>query len=378
MKTCIILIMRSCSLLFFLCVVTCVYGQKRAIVKKTWLEHGVTRNGEAGMVIHSEISTTNLKGQRIKVIAYFYDRNKNKLLGGISGYRASDGHTCISLEATPTYKDSYWKDFDIFMPVRAIPLAKGKHTYYVAVEVFCPGLNKFVTNTKSYVSFEGTGSTQSNNNQQNYQARNNSNSQSYQSEKRTWREDLGYGMFAINVEQHGTRSRTIYRMCPSCRGSQMCMNCMGMRQCTICQGRGGIVTSGYGRYIACTACNMTGACSICKGTGKCICTNYEYPGYVPGSTMLIGANGQVIHSDTYSYSNNGGSSSSSSSSHSSSSGGGCSKCGGTGVDPSPFFGGNPSRSSWLAYTNGSDEICPHCHRSGFHTHNRCASCNVPR
>ena len=235
------------------------------------------------------------------------------------------------------------------------------------------GLEYAATTT---TSSSGSGTTSRSNNQQNYQARNNSNSQSYQSEKKTWREDLGYGMFAINVEQNGTRNRTIYRMCPSCRGSQMCMNCMGMRQCTICQGRGGIVTSGYGRYIACTACNMTGACSICKGTGKCICTNYEYPGYVPGSTMLIGANGQVIHSDTYSYSNNGGSSSSSSSSHSSSSGGGCSRCGGTGVEPSQSSGGNLS--AWLAYSNREGDKCPYCHRYNSHQHTRCASCNVPR
>jgi len=134
----------------------------------------------------------------------------------------------------------------------------------------------------------------------------------------TWREDLGYGMFAINQgDPNGARTRTIYRTCISCQGMVICANCYGTRMCPICQGRGGIITSGYGNYIPCAACGMTGACIVCHGTGKCVCSQYDYPGYMPSSFMAIGADGKVIYSDNY---GSGSSSSSSSSSHSSSSG----------------------------------------------------------
>jgi len=200
-----------------------------------------------------------------------------------------------------------------------------------------------------------------------------------QGTNQVWREELGYGMFAINQgDPNGARSRTIYRLCSACRGTTLCGNCYGTARCTLCNGQGYIITAGYGTYLPCAACGQSGRCMVCGGTGRCVCTQYEYPGYMPGSTIVVGVDGQVISNINYG-SGSSGSSSSGSSSRSSSgsskrSGVGCSQCNYTGVDPSPS-GGNLT--SWVAYYNSSGNKCPYCGHYDSHQHARCAHCNVP-
>ena len=152
-----------------------VFAYGSAKVNKVWLEHGVIKNGEKGMTIHADISVSGIKGNRIEVIAYFYDEQKSKLKGGIGGYKTRDGQVCASDFGKSTYDDSHWEDFDIFIPLRAIPLASGKHTYYIIVDVKDVSQNSMMTDNWDYISFTGTGNA---NNNQNYYADNNSNLES--------------------------------------------------------------------------------------------------------------------------------------------------------------------------------------------------------
>jgi hypothetical protein len=120
-----------------------------------------------------------------------------------------------------------------------------------------------------FVSFDGTGSD--NNGTNNYQQNNS------RSSNQKWREDLDYGMFAINEgDPNGVRHRTIYRACVACKGTVLCGSCHGMGLCILCNGKGGMVTAGYGTYLSCVSCGQTGRCSVCRGTGKCNCANTEY------------------------------------------------------------------------------------------------------
>lgn len=152
-----------------------VFAYGSAKVNKVWLEHGVIKNGEKGMTIHTDISVSGIKGNRIEVIAYFYDEQKSKLKGGIGGYKTRDGQVCASDFGKSTYDDSRWEDFDIFIPLRAIPLASGKHTYYIIVDVKDVSQNSMMTDNWDYISFTGTGNV---NNNQNYYADNNLNLES--------------------------------------------------------------------------------------------------------------------------------------------------------------------------------------------------------
>lgn len=144
-----------------------VFGYGSGKINKVWLEHNVIKNGENGMVIHADINVSGVKGNKIKAIAYFYDSNKNKLEGNTSGYLTSNNQVCASDVSTSTYEDSHWKDFDIFIPLRAIPLKPGSHTYYILLDIRDVTQGIWLTDNRNYVSFTGTGNSY-NKNDDNY------------------------------------------------------------------------------------------------------------------------------------------------------------------------------------------------------------------
>ena len=146
-----------------------------------------------------------------------------------------------------------------------------------------------------------------------------------------------------------------------------CGGCGGTRRCGICHGNGGMITAGYGNFIPCSYCGQTGSCPLCRNTG----------GYALMSSHLYGPNGKEIYVapvgggySSPSTTTSGGSRNSSRSS------GVCSRCGGTGVNPTGNSGG--SLASWVAYYNSSGTKCPYCGSYTSHYHDRCSHCNVPR
>lgn len=197
--------------------------------------------------------------------------------------------------------------------------------------------------------------------------------------EQTWREDLGYGLFAINRgNPNGMYTQTTYGLCASCRGSLQCAKCYGTGRCALCSGQGGIVSAGFGTYIPCPDCSCTGICSLCKGTGQCYCTTMGQPGYTVVRVTTIYKNSFVYDSGNL----RGGSGGGSSTDERRSTGGtggsvGCSYCHGTGVNPSPISGTGSGMPEFLAYTNGEGQNCPYCSWTNLHQHERCAHCNVP-
>lgn len=343
---------------------------------KIWLEHNVIQNGEKGMKVHVAFDISGMKGQNCKAIAYF-DHPKGTGVKDRNGrYCTTGGTVCSTTNFTPGYPNTTYSDLAIFIPNSELHLLSGKRTYYTRVFIQTPS-GQFLANS-DFVSFDGTGSSSSNSN--NYA--NNNASSSYRSNNnsngsvKTWREDLGYGMFAINHgNPDGARERTIWRACSACRGSVMCGNCHGLQRCTICNGQGGIITAGYGNYIPCMACGQTGRCGVCHGSGKCVCSNYEYPGYMPGSTIIVGPDGQVIY-NSRDY-DNGSSSSSSSSSRSSSrsTSGTCPKCGGRKYETASYQYAPASASGWAQpYHNSGGSSCPYCNYKTDHYHHPCTEC----
>lgn len=190
-----------------------------------------------------------------------------------------------------------------------------------------------------------------------------------------WREELNYGIFAINIlHSNGLKKRTIYRMCPACRGTKNCGGCLGSGTCGICHGRGGMITAGYGNYIPCAMCQQTGRCSSCKGTGKCVCASSEYPGYIPGSSLITDSQGNIVYKDNTT-SSDGNSSSESSSSGSTHSSGTCTKCGGRKYETTAYSYATASAHGWAQpYHNSAGHKCPYCNDTTDHYHYPCKEC----
>lgn len=331
--------------------------------RNIWLEHNATKDGIKGLNVHIDFNITDMEGKECKAIAYF-DHPKGTGVEDKNGsYCTSDGHVCASQKFTPKYQSSDFSNLTIFIPLSELHLLSGKNTYYT--RVFIQSSEDGFLGHSDFVSFDGTGNGDSE------KAVNTNYS------GKTWREDLGNGMFAIyQGNPKGPYQRTIYRACSTCRGSVVCPNCHGTTNCLICNGQGGIVTSGYGRYIPCAACNQSGKCGICHGSGKCVCANFEYPGYMPGSTIVVGPDGKVYYN---SRDYDGGSSSSSSSSQSpskSSSRGVCPKCGGRKYESTSYEYAAASAHGWAQpYHNDLGDKCPYCGYASDHYHYPCSECH---
>lgn len=175
---------------------------------------------------------------------------------------------------------------------------------------------------------------------------------------RTYRRNVTqYGYEDVTEYANGNKIVAVYGACQSCFGTQTCQ---------LCYGQGGIITAGYGNYIACVHCGQTGKCPQCRALG----------GYTLHGSHLYGPDGREIYVGSVGVSSSSSSSPSSSSSRGTSSAGVCSRCHGTGVNPSRNSGG--SLQSWVAYYNPSGTQCRYCGGYSEHYHDKCSSCNVPR
>jgi hypothetical protein len=145
-----------------------------------------------------------------------------------------------------------------------------------------------------------------------------------------------------------------------------CLWCHGNKVCGICFGMGGQMV--LGNWYPCKSCLGTRVCQNCKGQGTYTVHNFVDKS---GTGVSYDQNGNMASTG-----GGGGGSSSSSSKKSSSSSSTCSRCGGTGVNPTPNSGG--SMSSWVAYYNTEGTKCPYCGRGTSHYHDRCSRCNVPK
>lgn len=292
------------------------FGQS-AVVNKVWLEHGTQKNGNKGMTIHADINVNGMKGKKIESIAYFYDKNKSKLLGGVSGYRTKSGQVCTSDYGTPSYDNSHFSNFDIFIPYNSLPLASGKQTYYVLVDVLDAERQVFLSDNRNYVSFTGTGN---NNSMQNHQENNDERNDG------------------------GSNSVPMYIDCAYCNGT-------GKSMCTFCGGQGYRMVSNFVMYVGYVMSNVT--CTACSGTGKTYCWHCNSTGKVvnPNHPYVLGGSsgGSSYSSGSFSGSGGGGSSVYTK----------CTSCNGTGRCSSC----NGRGYKFNSYS-GHDDSCPSCRGKG--------------
>lgn len=339
------------SLILFLLSTNAVLAGS-AKINRIWFDHGTVSNGESGITIHTDISVSGMNGKRIKVIAYFYDGAKNKLMGGISGYKTKSGQVCVSKYGTPKYNDSHYSDFSIFIPYRAIPLQVGKHNYQVSVNVQDVSLTSFIAENKIYASFSGTGK---NNNNIASTPRNNSETSNGLKKKRINLPNGGYEERYYDKDGNWVKSMEV-EPCVICHGT-------GLYNCLLCSGTG----YRYNYYLEstelCPACVGLKWCRSCGGKktktswtffSNGTITRYDDKGHVASRTI---GGGGASNNGTMSTREHSSSSDSPSSNRCKYCGGYgvCLKCKGTGT---VFVTGDP------CYVT-----CPSCNGNG-----RCSIC----
>ena len=99
-----------------------------AVINKVWIEHNTTMNNKSGITIHTDLNVKGMKGKKIEVLSYFYDSGKNKMMGGVTGYKTQNGQVCHSYTTTPSYENSHWEDFKLFIPYSALPSLSNNQT----------------------------------------------------------------------------------------------------------------------------------------------------------------------------------------------------------------------------------------------------------
>lgn len=91
-----------------------------AEIERIWVDHNVYENGSKGMRIHVKFSNRNLKGESITIYAYFYHEDNITELYDQYGNSLS----CYS-SSTPTYDNSTYEDFELFMPLSSLNMPSG-------------------------------------------------------------------------------------------------------------------------------------------------------------------------------------------------------------------------------------------------------------
>lgn len=233
-----------------LCCIFMVSASAYAIsakVKRTWLEHDVQKNGVLGINVHVSFSVEGMRGLTGKVVAFF-DKPQGVGLKDTNGrYCNTQGNVCCSGQFTPSYDNSTFNDYTLFIPISELHMSPGKQTYYCRVFLFYNGQLAH----GEFVSFTGTGGSSPSPSVAQNSNNNNEGDRYY---------DINMGNGSqMQIWQHSDGSATIAM-------TSVCVICHGLKSCMVCHGAGGVM--GYGGiWYPCTACCGTLKCKWCNGEG---------------------------------------------------------------------------------------------------------------
>ena len=111
-----------------------------AIVHSTWITHNLTRSMWNGymwvnvpyMRIHCHFEVNGHKGENIRVCAYFYFANGNRVNAVNPEFRTSDGQATVQGNGHCDYEGTEWKDYSLDIPYYALP--KGNLTVQIQIQ----------------------------------------------------------------------------------------------------------------------------------------------------------------------------------------------------------------------------------------------------
>lgn len=123
-----------------------------AKILKIWKNDNVSVDGKKGLKIHVHFEVNNMKNKTGDVVAYFCHKNgTDRLKDTNNKYNTVEGNVCTSSAFTPSYDNSSYKDFTLFIPYSELHVnVSGTYKFYVAI---------WGTNDKVLVSSEMTSFT---------------------------------------------------------------------------------------------------------------------------------------------------------------------------------------------------------------------------
>ena len=106
-----------------------------AKILKIWKNDNVSVDGKKGLKIHVHFEVNNMKNKTGNVVAYFYHKNGTDGLKDTNNkYHTTSGTVATSSAFTPSYDNSSYKDFTLFIPYSELHVnVSGTYKFYVAI-----------------------------------------------------------------------------------------------------------------------------------------------------------------------------------------------------------------------------------------------------
>lgn len=120
-----------------------------AEVNRVWVEHNINRTGYNNifnpyfgwqqvpytytvMRIHVDFKVHNMKGKTIRVCAFFYDEDGNKMTTSNNQFKAPNGQVTVQSTDNSTYKSTKWSDFVLEIPNGV--MRKGDNKFHIQIQ----------------------------------------------------------------------------------------------------------------------------------------------------------------------------------------------------------------------------------------------------
>ncbi len=123
-------------------------------IQNVWVDYDIVENRQRGMVIHVKFKANNLLGTKCRIAAYF-EYSDGKPLKDLNGdYATENGFVSVGNKFVPTYENSVYDDFDLFIPYRELHLGRGTHRLRFVVKAYrVADGHFFATSSYQYFSY---------------------------------------------------------------------------------------------------------------------------------------------------------------------------------------------------------------------------------
>lgn len=115
--------------------------EQSAEIEAVWLEFDIVKDDEKGLNIHVKFNIYNMLGLVGQVAAYFYTkpsffRSAKPLEDKNNFYHTQDGHVACYSSFIPSYQNSTYNDYVLYMPYSELHQTKGTHNLMFHIEIF--------------------------------------------------------------------------------------------------------------------------------------------------------------------------------------------------------------------------------------------------
>lgn len=120
-----------------------------ATINRVWVDHNIAKTGYNSvynayfgwqqvpttiyvMRIHVDFDINGMKDKTIRVCAFFFDSNGNKMRSSNNQYKTVDGQVTVQDTGRPSYESSTWSDFILEIPYSV--MKKGSDKFLVQIQ----------------------------------------------------------------------------------------------------------------------------------------------------------------------------------------------------------------------------------------------------